>query len=168
MLIDLKKKENYDILKQYKKVVIHMSKENKLYTFTIPELKVFRQEVKSVKSKQELLMLIDETICQKEYVATQSLNARFPVDWFNIDRDYIELLHRNGIDNLQQLREIPEENLYQLTGMTKGGYSQISWARDFFDMTPLESLTPEQRTRKNIVKEIVKHANECSKKHPNI
>lgn len=145
-----------------------MCKNNRLYKFTIPELQTFKSQVEEAKTKKDLLMLVDETIRQKEYAATKSLNARFPVDWFNIDKDCIELLHRNGIDNLQQLREIPEENLYQLTGMTQGGYSQISWARDFFDMTLLEALTPEQRTQQNVAKVIVKHTNECSKNYRNI
>ena len=144
-----------------------MSKKNELYTFTIPQLQTIKSQVLGVSSREELIELIEETIYQKEYAATQSLNARFPVDWVSIDRDHIEILHNNGIDNLYQLRETSEEDLQQLTGMTQGGYIQISWARDFFDMSPLEGLTPEQRTKQNIVKVLVRHANECSEKHPN-
>lgn len=140
-----------------------MSGEKHLNRFTIPELKVFRLEVLSAETKEELLETIDKTIQEKEYASSKSLNARFPVDWFNIDPQYISLLHDNGIYNLHQLREI--KNIRRLSGMTQGGYEQISWARDFFDMTSLEELPPEERTTENVVKVIVKHANECEKKH---
>jgi hypothetical protein len=96
------------------------------------------------------------------------MNSQFLVDWFNIDQDYIGILHANGIDNLAQLRSIKEEDLWQLTGMTQGGFRQISWARDFFDMTPIEKIKPEKRDPMTVAKVIVKHANECSKKHPNV
>ena len=96
------------------------------------------------------------------------MNAQFSVDWFNIDQDYIDVLHANGIDNLAQLRSIKEEYLLTLKGMTYGGLEQISWARDFFDMTPIEKIKPEKRDPMTVAKVIVKHANECSKKHPNV
>ena len=129
-----------------------MVSKNKLSSFSIEELKE----------------VIDSVIKKKEADLTTSMNSKFPVDWFNIDQDYIELLHDNGINNLAQLRSIKEEDLWQLTGMTQGGFRQISWARDFFDMTPIEKIKPEKRDPMTVAKVIVKHANECSKKHPNV
>jgi len=145
-----------------------MVSKSKLSKFSIEELQVFREKVLQAETKEELLAVIDKTIQKKEYELTESMNARFPVDWFNIDSGYIDLLHENGITNLAQLRSIKQEDLWQLEGMTQGGFTQISWARDFFDMTPIERIKPSKRDSMTVAKVIVKHANECSKKHPNI
>ena len=145
-----------------------MVSKSKLSKFSIEELQTFREKVLQAETKEELLAVIDKTIQKKEYELTESMNARFPVDWFNIDSGYIDILHANGITNLAQLRNIKEEDLWHLEGMTQGGYRQISWARDFFDMTPIEKIKPSKRDNMTVAKVIVKHANECSKKHPNI
>ena len=145
-----------------------MVSKSKLSKFSIEELQTFREKVLQAETKEELLTVIDKVIETKEYALTQSMNAQFPVDWFNIDKGYIDLLHANGVENLAQLRNIKEEDLWHLSGMTQGGFSQISWARDFFDMTPIEKIKPSKRDSITVAKVIVKHANECSKKHPNI
>lgn len=145
-----------------------MVSKSKLSKFSIEELQTFREKVLQAETKEELLTVIDKVIETKEYALTQSMNAQFPVDWFNIDKGYIDLLHANGVENLAQLRNIKEEDLWHLSGMTQGGFSQISWARDFFDMTPIEKIKPSKRDSMTVAKVIVKHANECSKKHPNI
>ena len=145
-----------------------MVSKSKLSSFSIEELQTFREKVLQATSKEELLEVIDSVIKKKEADLTTSMNSKFPVDWFNIDQDYIELLHDNGINNLAQLRSIKEADLWKLQGMTQNGYSQISWARDFFDMTPIERIKPSKRDPMTVAKVIVKHANECSKKHPNI
>lgn len=145
-----------------------MVSKSKLSKFSIEELQLFREKVLQAETKEELLAVIDKTIKKKEYEQTESMNARFPVDWFNIDQDYIGILHANGITNLAQLRSIKEDDLWQLRGMTQGGFRQISWARDFFDMTPIEKIKPSKRDSMTVAKVIVKHANECSKKHLNI
>ena len=134
--------------------------------FTISELKVLRDKIIEIKTKEELLEIIDRTIIEKEKASSESLNARFSVDWFNIDRAYIDLLHANGIHNVQQLREV--EDIRSLRGITQVGYSQISWARDFFDMTELERIPPEKRTTERIIKKAVSHAQKCYKKHSDI
>ena len=141
---------------------------SKFNYFSIEELKLIRDEVTNATSQEQLVETLDRTIKKKEDQLTKSMNSQFLVDWFNIDQDYIGILHANGIDNLAQLRSIKEEDLWQLTGMTQGGFSQISWARDFFDMTPIEKIKPEKRDPMTVAKVIVKHANECSKKHPNV
>ena len=141
---------------------------SKFHYFSIEELKLIRDEVTNATSQEQLVETLDRTIKKKEEQLTKSMNSQFLVDWFNIDQDYIGILHANGIDNLAQLRSIKEEDLWQLTGMTQGGFRQISWARDFFDMTPIEKIKPEKRDPMTVAKVIVKHANECSKKHPNV
>lgn len=141
---------------------------SKFHYFSIEELKLIRDEVTNATSQEQLVETLDRTIKKKEDQLTKSMNSQFLVDWFNIDQDYIGILHANGIDNLAQLRSIKEEDLWQLTGMTQGGFRQISWARDFFDMTPIEKIKPEKRDPMTVAKVIVKHANECSKKHPNV
>lgn len=145
-----------------------MVSKSKLSSFSIEELQTFREKVLQASSKEELLEVLDSTIKKKETELTKSMNSKFPVDWFNIDQDYIEVLHANGINNLAQLRNIKEEDLWKLQGMTQGGFRQISWARDFFDMTPIERIKPSKRDPMTVAKVIVKHANECSKKHPNV
>lgn len=138
-------------------------KQSTLGGFTLEQLQTLRQEVTQVPSKEELLVVLDKTIKQKEVQLTTSLNARFSIDWMNIDQPYRQLLHDNGIENLAQLREV--ENIRTLSGMTEGAYEQISWARDFFDMTPIEQMHPEKREDlMEVSKVIVKHANEVSKK----
>ena len=141
---------------------------SKLHYFSIEELKVIRHEITSSESREQLLEVIDKVLKIKEDKLTKGMNAQFSVDWFNIDLDYIKILHANGITNLAQLRSIDQEDLWKLKGMTKGGFDQISWARDFFDMTPIEKIKPEKRDPMTVAKVIVKHANECRKKHPNI
>jgi hypothetical protein len=141
---------------------------SKFHYFSIEELKLIRDEVTNATSQEQLVETLDRTIKKKEDQLTKSMNSQFLVDWFNIDQDYIGILHANGIENLAQLRSIKEEDLWQLTGMTQGGFRQISWARDFFDMTPIEKIKPEKRDPMTVAKVIVKHANECSKKHPNV
>lgn len=126
--------------------------------FNIPTLQAFKQAILSATSTEELLISLDEIISKKKELATTSFNARFLVDWMNIDPEYRLLLHRNGIENLHQLREI--ENLWELEGMTRGGHEQISWARAFFDMTPVENLSPEEESLGNIAKILIKHAEE--------
>ena len=143
-----------------------MSKKIQLDDFSLEELKRFKSIVTQVESKTALLEAVDKIIAQKEYEQTQSLNARFPVDWFNIDPDYIVLLHKNGIDNLAQLRAV--ENIHSLSGMTEMGYRQISWARDFFDMTPFEQIPESKRTMQKQAEVAVKQAQKCYKKHGNV
>lgn len=145
-----------------------MVSESKLSTFSIEELQTFREKVLHSSSKEELLEVLDRTIKKKEEQLTKCMNSQLLVEYFNIDQDYIEILHRNGINNLAQLRNIKEEDLWSLQGMTQGGFRQISWARDFFDMTPIERIKPAKRNSMTVAKVIVKHANECSKKHPNV
>ena len=141
---------------------------SKFHYFSIEELKLIRDEVTNATSQEQLVETIDRVLKKKEDKLTKGMNAQFSVDWFNIDQDYIDVLHANGIDNLAQLRSIKEEYLLTLKGMTYGGLEQISWARDFFDMTPIEKIKPEKRDPMTVAKVIVKHANECSKKHPNV
>ena len=141
---------------------------SKFHYFSIEELKLIRDEVTNATSQEQLVETIDRVLKKKEDKLTKGMNAQFSVDWFNIDQDYIGVLHANGIDNLAQLRSIKEEDLLTLKGMTYGGFEQISWARDFFDMTPIEKIKPEKRDPMTVAKVIVKHANECSKKHPNV
>lgn len=143
-----------------------MSK-SKFHYFSIEELKLIRDEVTNATSQEQLVETIDRVLKNKEDKLTKGMNAQFSVDWFNIDQDYIGVLHANGIDNLAQLRSI-KEDLWTLKGMTYGGFEQISWARDFFDMTPIEKIKPEKRDPMTVAKVIVKHANECRKKHPNV
>ena len=143
-----------------------MAKNNLKY-FSIEELKLIREEVVQAESKEHLVSVIDKVLKKKEDALT-GMNSRFSVDWFNIDPEYIEILHANGITNLAQLRNIKQEELWGLRGMTQGGFEQIAWARDFFDMTPIEKIKPGKRDPMTVAKVIVKHANECSKKHPNV
>ena len=144
-----------------------MAKNNFQY-FSIEELKLIRHEITSSESQEQLLEVLNKVLKTKEDKLSKGMNAQFSVDWFNIDPDYIKILHANGIENLAQLRSIKQEDLWGLKGMTHGGFEQISWARDFFDMTPIEKIKPEKRDQMTVAKVIVKHANECSKKHPNI
>ena len=75
-----------------------MKNKKSLECFTLAELKVLREEVIASKTKEELLERVDSIIASRELKISESLNARFSVDWFNIDPDYISLLHNNGID----------------------------------------------------------------------
>lgn len=141
---------------------------NKLSKFSIEELKRFKENVLIVQSKEELLEMIDRTIQQKEEELINHMNSKFLVDWFNIDKQNITLLHTNGIDNLVQLRNLTEENLREISGMTESSYEQICWARDFFDATSMVQNIPAKRDNMTIVKVIVKQVEECNKKHPNV
>lgn len=145
-----------------------MVKKDSLSKFTIAELVTIREAVLKADSKDALQEEIDRIIKQKEESLSTSLNAQFPVDWFNIDPQNIKVLHDNGIHNLAQLRFIEEAEISLLKGITRSGIEQIAWARDFFDMTPIERIKPEQRDDMTVAKVIVKHANECRKKHPNV
>ena len=133
-----------------------------LTKFSISELKEFRTHVKKATTKEELLEALDEMISSKEEQSSRSLNSRFLVDWMNIDLGYRQLLHDNGIDTEQQLLEV--ENLWSLHGMTQGAHEQISWAKDFFDMSPIEQIPEEKRSLETVTKVIVKQANEVAKK----
>ncbi len=133
-----------------------MFNKNNLTKYKISELKVFREHLLEATSTEEILIAIDEMIQEKEEASSKSLNARFPIDWMNIDLDYRQLLHSNGIETEQQLLDI--QDLWSLKGMTQGGYEQISWAREFFDMRPIEELPEEKRSPMNVAKVIVKQA----------
>lgn len=136
-----------------------MKKKKSLECFTLAELKVLREEVIASKTKEELLERVDSIIASRELKISESLNARFSVDWFNIDPDYISLLHNNGIDTLAQLRQI--EDVRELKGITEHGYEQISWAREFFNMEPVEQLPEKKRSDiDEVAKVIVKHSKE--------
>ena len=148
-----------------------MSKKGRLtnFHFSLQELRIIREAVDQAETKRQLLDAIDYMIEQKEKALTEGMNACIPVTFFNIDPGYIRVLQGNGIENLAQLRDIPEEDLWRLEGMTHGGFEQISWARDFFDMTPVEQMKPKDRKDDlSVAKVIVKHANECRKKHGNV
>lgn len=146
-----------------------MSKKSQLSSFSLQELRVIREAVAKAETKRQLLDTIDYMVEQKEKALTEGMNACIPVTFFNIDPGYIRVLQGNGIENLAQLRDIPEADLWKLDGMTQGGFQQISWARDFFDMTPLEKMKPTERQDSlSVAKVIVKHANECRKKHGNV
>ncbi len=125
----------------------------RLSRFNKTELKTIRDAVIEATTRDELLTTIEEIIEQKEKLETEGPNACIPVSFFNIDPDYRRLLHDNGIENLAQLRSIKEEDLWSLKGMTHGGFEQISWAREFFNMEPLvqdtKPKTNTKRTKKN-------------------
>lgn len=127
-----------------------------LTQFSILELKKLRTHVEIAQSREELLEALDEIIFFKEEQANKSLNSRFLVEQMNIDLEYRKLLNDNGIITEQQLLEVA--NLWTLKGMTHGAYEQISWAREFFDMSPVEQIPEEHRNLENITKVIVKHA----------
>lgn len=133
-----------------------MFNKNNLTKYKVSELKVFREHLLEATSKEEILTAIDEMIQEKEEASSKSLNERFPIDWMNIDLAYRQLLHSNGIETEQQL--LDTQDLWSLKGMTQGGYEQISWAREFFDMRPIEELSEEERTPMNVAKVIVKQA----------
>lgn len=134
-----------------------------LNDFTIEQLTTFRNEVVSAKSTDNLLGTIDKILTAKEAAQT-SLNSRFSIDWMNIDMQYLQLLHKNNIETLAQLREI--EDLRDISGITEHGLEQISWARDFFDMTPLENMPyNNENDQLEVAKVIVKHSKEVAKRH---
>ncbi len=136
-----------------------MKKKVSLDNFTLDELKLIKKEITTANSKEELLERVDYIISKKGYQMTESLNARFPVDWFNIDSCHIKLLHDNGIDTLAQLRGV--EDISSLTGITEDGIEKISWAREYFNMDSVEQLPIEQRTDNDtVIKVIVKHSAE--------
>ena len=145
-----------------------MKKKIGLESFSISELKCLREKIFNVESKEQAVELIDCIIKTKEDMLSQTMNERFLVDWFNIDQVNISLLHENGIDNLGQLRSMSLEDLRRLGGITKSGFEQISWARDFFDMTPLKDIPSYSDDSMAVAKKIVKHAENVSKKHPNV
>lgn len=114
-----------------------MAKFGNLSRFTAEELKIIRETVDKATSRDYLLQTINSVIEPKEKAETEGINACIPVSYFNIDPDYRMLLYANGIENLAQLRSIKEEALWSLNGMTHGGFEQISWAREFFNMEPV-------------------------------
>lgn len=145
-----------------------MEKNDILRNYSITKLQQLKQYVELATSKEELISSICATIKDKEDMEAINWNTQFLVDWFNIDLNYIALLHNSGIENLAQLRSLSEEEVKSLNGMTIDGYRQISWARDFFDMTPIQQIPIEKRTTEEVIKKIVKHANECYRKHGDI
>ena len=131
-----------------------MTKKDNLTTFSISELQVIRNEVLEKNSKEDLVIYIDSIIKEKEKAKEKSMNSQFPVDWFNIDAEYIQLLHNNNINNLEQLISLSETEIKQLPEITQGGFEQISWARKFFDMTSIEQA--KESIDKNTTKKIKK------------
>ena len=125
-----------------------MAKHSSLSRFTIEELKIIREAVDKATSRDYLVETINSIIEQKEKVETEGINACIPVSYFNIDPDYRMLLYANGIENLAQLRRIKEEDLWSLKGMTHGGFEQISWAREFFNMEPV--VREEDKPKTNV------------------
>lgn len=116
-----------------------MASKDNLKNFSLEQLREIREKVLSVESKEELLEIIEKVISTKEKeeeIASTSMNARFPIDWMNIDPPYKTLLHKNGIETLAQLRDVKE--LWSLEGMTPNGEIQLMWAREFFNMDSLE------------------------------
>ena len=118
---------------------------NELDVFTKEQLTSINNGIKAAQSLDELTIAIEKLLEVKELEEASkqlSLNARFPVSWMTIDQDYQQLLYDNNIYNLEQLREVSDLNT--LKGMTRGGYEQISWARDFFNMSPMENIPPKE------------------------
>ena len=139
------------VRKEYKKIT----------DFTMEQLLIIRSTIKSAKTIEELLGTIDNVI-QDKVASSKDMNSRFPIDWMNIDAQYLELLHNNQIETLAQLREI--DDLRMIPGITKHGIEQISWARDFFDMSDLENMSMEtEADQLEVAKVIVKHAKEVSR-----
>ncbi len=135
-----------------------------LNDFSLAQLRVIKQGIETADSKESLLAEIDVIIEQKEALREIDYNRAFTIDMMNIDPDYRELLIRNGIFCEADLLEV--EDLHSLTGMTMGAYEQISWARDFFDMTPLLTMPESKKDDQlEVAKVIVKHANSISKKN---
>lgn len=135
-----------------------------LNDFTIEQLSTIRQEIISAETKDDLLITLDSIIADKNS-KLHSLNSRFPIDWMNIDIQYLHLLHANGIENLAQLRDV--EDLSAIPGITQHGLAQITWAKEFFDMSDIENMPIKtQDAQLEVAKVIVKHSKECSTKHP--
>lgn len=140
------------------------NKKLKLEDFTLDELKVVREVIVSSGTQEELFERVDKIIKSKEKKLVTSLNANFPVSWFNIDQEYIALLYRNGIATEAQLLEV--EDISTLEGITEMGKQQITWAREFFNMEPLDKMPKKkQEDQMEVAKVIVKHAQEVNQKH---
>ena len=133
----------------------------KLNLFSLNELYTLREEVLSSTTKAELLAVITKTIIEKERQMPTTINEKIPTAYLPIDREYQDILYLNGIDNLSQLLQV--KRLKSLKRMTEGAYEQISWVREFFDMTQLEEIPYQERTTMNVAKVIVKQANEVRK-----
>ena len=140
------------------------NKKLKLEDFTLDELKVVREVIVSSGTQEELFERVDKIIKSKEKKLVTSLNANFPVSWFNIDQEYIALLYRNGIATEAQLLEV--EDISTLEGITEMGKEQITWAREFFNMEPLDQMPKKKKEdQMEVAKVIVKHAQEVNQKH---
>lgn len=128
-----------------------MKEKDDLCDFSIEELKIIRNKVIQLKSKNQLLNFLDSIIKDKEDDLTNNLNAKFKIEWMNIDPDDKVLLKNNGIYNLAQLRNI---SLDSINGITEGAKERISWAREFFNMEPKSekknlSTTQKRKTTNN-------------------
>ncbi len=135
----------------------------KFKDYNIAQLIALRYRILNASSQEELIDEINSALAAKE-AAKKTLNYRFPIDWMNVDQEYKELLHRHDIENLHQLLEI--DDLKRLPGITEEGIQQLSWARDFFDMTPFEGMTVNTEEEKfTAVKIIVKQAQQVSNKN---
>lgn len=116
--------------------------------FNLEQLSQLKTQVLQAESKEEILEVIEELIEVKEKEEQEkatSLNSRFLVEWMNIDPPYIQMLHRNGIETLAQLRAI--KDLWSIQGMTPNGETQISWAKEFFNMDSFEKDKEKTSTK---------------------
>ena len=118
-----------------------------LNNFSLKQLRQIRTKVQSVETKEELLETLEKAISKKEkeeeIALTSSLNARFPIDWMNIDPTYKTLLHKNGIENLAQLRAV--DDLKTIEGITPSAEIQLMWAREFFNMDAFDKNKSQTR-----------------------
>lgn len=117
-----------------------MSNIDKLKGFSLEDLKLCLSLIESFESKDDMHNALIAEIKRREEFNKVSLNVRFDIALMKkLNIFYPDELNVLIVNNIKNLQELIDCDLYSLVGITESIKEKLNWARYFYDMrTPLE------------------------------
>ena len=128
-----------------------MSKIDKLEVFSLEYLKLCLSLVESFESKDEMHNALIAEIKSREEAAKSklSLNDRFDIALMKkLNIFYPDELNVLIINNIKNLQELIDCDLYSLVGITESIKEKLNWARYFYDMRTTEEKQSDKAKQK--------------------
>ena len=126
-----------------------MSNIDKLKVFSLEELKLYLTLIESFESKDDMHNALIAEIKRREEFNKESLNVRFDIALMKkLNIFYPDELNVLIINNIKNLQELIDCDLYNLVGITESIIEKLNWARYFYDMRTTEEKQLDKAKQK--------------------
>lgn len=112
-----------------------MTKKEKLETFSTERLEIIKRIIQTTPA-DEISRMINEIKKERKEKEQTNWNELYPVDDLVLDYSLVQLLKNNQIYSLQDLINA---DVRKIKGITSQDIQDIEWAKQFFDMKPLQN-----------------------------